>query len=303
MTPSTPQCSGFPALRRWVAASCLMGGMLLASCGGQGSATTGSDSQQNSSGNNTVSLAMAGAYQGSLSSSPSSSDFVSFLTPERVWYALYYLQTNPNTSIYPDIYRGVLSSTTSTSATIASPGLTAFQFSTHLVNSSPSHLSSGGGAISGASASNYQINLTGITLNNSQANPTFSASAIASYAALPGSWSGTLTDNLSAANAGLTLTFNSAGLLTGTSPVDGYANCPLAGHLTLTAASAVATPYYSARLEIPATTNCQRTPASSAAVLTGIGFIHDSPLQGKTKRLELILTDSTGSGISFRGDQ
>jgi hypothetical protein len=36
--------------------------------------------------------------------------------------------------------------------------------------------------------------------------------------------------------------------------------------------------------------------------MTGIGFIHASTVAGK-RRLELILTDSTGSGISFRGDQ
>jgi hypothetical protein len=37
--------------------------------------------------------------------------------------------------------------------------------------------------------------------------------------------------------------------------------------------------------------------------MTGVGFIYKSPAVGKTKRLELILTDSSGSGISFRGDK
>jgi len=297
MTPNASRHPNLTTLRRRAAASCLVAGTLLVSCGGQSSGTvnTTDGSQQNSGGGSTPSLAMAGAYQGSLYSS----DFVSFLTPELAWYALYYLQTNPSASIYPDIYRGALSSTSSTSATIASPGLTAFQFSTHLVNASPSHLSTGGGSISGASATNYQVSLSGITLTNNQANPSFSSSAITSYAALPGSWTGTLTDNLSAASADLTLTFNSAGALTNSAT---YAFCPL--NLTLTAASTLTSPYYVARLEIPVSTGCVRTPPSSIGptVLTGIGFIHASAVSGK-KRLELILTDTSGSGISFRGDQ
>ncbi len=293
------QPSPTPSTRlRWATLACVVAGTLLSSCGGQSSSASnnGGGDSPNAGGNGAASLAMAGAYQGSLYSS----DFVSFLTPELSWYALYYLQTNPGASIYPDIYRGTLSNTTSTSASIASPGLTAFQFTTHLVNSSPSHLSTGSGSISGASATNYQIALSGITLTNNQANPNFSANAIPTYATLPGSWIGTLTDNLSAASADLTLTFSSSGALTNSAS---YAFCPL--NLTLTAASGSANPYYIARLEIPVSTGCARTPPSSigATVLSGIGFIHASPVSGKTKRLELILTDSTGSGISFRGDQ
>jgi hypothetical protein len=243
---------------------------------------------------------MAGAYQGTAAGN--SSDFVSFLTPspDLVWYGLYFLQSDPNASIFPDIYRGTLTSSTSNSANIASPGLTAFQFSTHLVNSSPSHLSTGGGSITGASASSYQISLSGITLNNNQSNPSFSANAVSSYATLPGSWSGTLTDNLSTASAALTLSFNSAGALSNSVS---YAFCPL--NLTLTAAALASNPYYLARLEIPVSTGCVRTPPGSISptVLSGIGFIHASPVAGKTKRLEVILLDATGSGISFRGDQ
>lgn len=298
MTQNAQPPTTRPTLRHWATAACLVAATLLSSCGGQSSGTnTVAGDSQNSGGNsNTASLAMAGAYKGTATGN--SSEFVSFVTPELAWYALYYLQTDLNASIYPDIYRGTLSNTSSTSASIASPGLTAFQFSTHLVNSEPSHLSTGGGSIFGASASNYQISLSGITLNSGLANPSFSASAITSYATLPGSWRGKLTDNLSAASTDLTLTFNSAGKLTGASPTGGYANCPLTNNLTLTAATAAAAnSYYTAYLEIPAATGCQRT----LTVLTGIGFIH-SPSTG-VKRLELILTDSTGSGISFRGDQ
>lgn len=291
-----------PITRRALAACGLLASALLAACGGQsgGDSPSNGGQTQTSGGGTAPSFAMTGAYQGSASGG--SSDFVSFLTPapELSWYGLYYLQTDPNASVFPDIYRGSLTSTTSNAASISSPGLTAFQFSTHLVNSSPSHLSSGGGSITAASASSYQISLSGITLTNNQANPSFTGTAITSYANLPGSWTGTLTDNLSTASAGLTLSFNSAGALTSNAS---YALCPL--NLTLTSASVTANPYYVARLEIPVSTGCVRTPPNSTgpAVLTGIGFIHASPVAGKTKRLELILTDTTGSGISFRGDQ
>jgi hypothetical protein len=48
---------------------------------------------------------------------------------------------------------------------------------------------------------------------------------------------------------------------------------------------------------IPSTNNCAR----SNTTLNGIAFVH-APSAG-VKRLEIILTDNTGSGISFRGDQ
>ena len=300
MNQNTTHRPNLATLRRWAAGTCLLVGTLLSSCGGQSSGianpVTG-DSLTAGGDNITTSFAMAGAYKGTATGS--SSEFVSFLTPapELNWYALYYLQTVLSTSIYPDIYRGTLSNTTSTSASIASPGLTAFQFRTHLVNSSPSHLSTGGGSISGASASNYQISLSDITLNNGLVNPSFSASAITSYASLPGSWTGTLTDNqFGAYLPERTLVFDSAGT---TSNQSAYPPCTL--NLALTPAPVTSKPYFTARLEIPAATGCMRTPTSSTTVMTGIGFIH-APSTGK-KRLELILTDSTGSGISFRGDQ
>ena len=273
-------------------AACGLAAALLASCGGQTSSSPASNgSGQNaggSGGGGAPILTMGGAYQGSLNNS----DFVSFLTPspELNWAALYYLQTNGNIGIYPDIYRGTLGNVTASSANIAS--LTAYQFG--------DQLSTGSASISGASASSYQVALNGIGLTNHISNPTFNAAAITSYAVLPGTWTGRLTDNKGASVDALSLTFNNAGALT--SSVS-YANCPFT--LTLALASASSNPYYTARLDIPPTTGCTRSQLNNfqATVLTGIGFIHDSPATGRSKRLEIILTDSTGSGISFRGDQ
>ena len=285
------------------AALCAVTAALLVSCGGQTyPPEQGSDTGQNKggsgagSGGGAAALAVTGAYQGTLNNS----DFVSFVTPppELAWYGLYYLQTSGNVSIYPDIYRGTFSSVTSDSASIAN--LSAFQFSSHVVNGNLSHLSTGTAVISGASAANYQVALNGVALTNSQANPSFSATAIPTYAVLPGNWTGTLTDNEVSGSAGVSLTFDAEGVLSNSVS---YANCPLA--LKLTSVSLSPPAYYTARLEIAKKTGCRRSEFNSvqATVLTGIGFIHDSPVNGRSKRLEIILTDSTGSGISFRGDQ
>ena len=115
------------------------------------------------------------------------------------------------------------------------------------------------------------------------------------------SWVGDLKDSQSVADTGLTLGFSDAGILTSGGS---YATCVLA--LQLTPQSVSSNPYYAASLQISGdTTTCGRVARNggNALSMTGIGLIHASPVVGKTKRLELILTDTTGSGISFRGDQ
>jgi len=288
----------FPERALVCMAACGIATALLMSCGGQTTSSeviNGPNQSGGESGGGAPRMALSGAYQGTLNSS----DFISFLTPapDLGLYGLYYLQTNGNVSIYPDIYRGSLSNVTSNSASIAN--LSAFQFGTHLVNGSLTHLSTGTAEISGSSPSNYQFVLTGITLSNGQSNPSFSATALTTYAALPGSWTGTLTDN-DAGSAGVSLVFDSAGVMSNSVS---FANCPLA--MTLTPASTSTKPYYTARLEIAKTTGCRRSELNNnqATVLTGIGFIHDAQVSGRSKRLEIVLTDATGSGISFRGDQ
>jgi len=263
---------------------------LLTSCGGQGSATSPTNSPGTLT-NGSQSSTLAGGYQGTVPYSDYNSEFVSFVTPSLDWYALYYLQTT-TASIYPIIFKGRLDNVTSNSATISSPGLTVFQFDLP-------KLSSGGAGITNASAQAYQLDLNGITLPK-PGDLSVQATKMTTYTMPTGDWAGTLTDNLSSASTELTLTFNSSGSGTFTSN-SSSANCALA--LTLTPESQTSNPYFSAALSIATNTLCLRTPASTAITMSGIGFIHASTVSGKTKRLELVLTDSTGSGLSFRGDQ
>lgn len=278
-------------LRRWAATSCVMAGTLLSSCGGQSSGpsnTAGLDSQ-NMGENSTISLAMAGAYQGTVkySGNPYNSDFLSFITPAGAWYGLYFLKTS-SASVYPDIYTGKVTATSTSSATITP--LKASQFG--------KMVSTGSATISGSSALSYHIDLSGIGLANSQP-ASFSPNAITTFTGIGGSWVGDLKDSQSVADTGLTLGFSEAGALT---TGGSYATCTLALQLTLQ--SPTSNPYYAASLQISGdTTTCGRVSRNSGTTVSmnGIGFIH-APSPG-IKRLELILTDTTGSGISFRGDQ
>lgn len=269
---------------------CLLALCGLSSCGGQPGAANNTGKLTPVPGD-TSSLTLAGAYQGRLYDS----DFVSFLTPGLGFYALYFLQTGSSDSIYPDIYQGQLGSVTTNSASIASPGLTAFQYKTHLTADGWSHLTSGGASISGASAAAYDIALTGISLSN-DLPARFSATAIGTLPSIDGAWYGTWADALGDIQAHHTLTI-SGGLAD-----TGFGYCSTM-RLTLTAApESTAHPYFLASLSITPQTSCTRAPSGATpGVLSGIGFVH-STTGGAAKRLNLILTDTSGSGISFRGD-
>jgi len=260
---------------------------LLTACGGQGSATSPTNSPGTLT-NGSQSSTLAGGYQGTVPYSDYNSEFVSFVTPSLDWYALYYLQTTTVHPIYPIIIKGHLNSITSDSATINSPGLTVFQYS-------EPKLSSGGARITNASAQEYKLDLNGIKLPTS-VDLSVQATTMTTYTTLAGPWEGSLTDNF-AGYADLPLTFSSSVNGTFTSNKTSYANCPV--EFTLTPESQTSRPYFSAVVSIAANTGCSRTPGT----MSGIGFIHASTLSGRTRRLELILTDGTGSGLSFRGDQ
>lgn len=290
MTQNATRHPNLTSLRRWTAGSCLMVGALLASCGGQSSGTNTTGGGQTNPGNGTTaSLAMAGAYRGSVTyiGNPYTSDFVSFLTPEGAWYGLYFLKTSSE-SVYPDIYTGTVTATSTSSATI-SP-LKASQYG--------KTVTTGSATVSGSSVLSYRIDLSGINLANSQP-PSFSPTAIDTLTGIGGNWVGDLKDSQSLADTGLTLGFSDAGSLTS----DGrYATCTL--DLQLTPQSTTANPYYAASLKISGdATLCGRVSRNggNTVSMSGIGFIH-APSAG-TKRLELILTDTSGSGLSFRGDQ
>jgi hypothetical protein len=299
MISKTPRFSNNLAPRRCLAALCVVATTLVVSCGGQSSGTSNSNGNGNGSGNGpqqgqdaggTASFAISGAYNAQiLTGAASPSEFITFLTTEGRWYALYYLRNNQY-DVYPDIYTGTVTPTSASSATVA------FQ-ATQGLSSQVNH---GNANITGGSSSSFHLELAGLTMpisNSSTIDPQY----LPTLEGIEDEWDGYLKDGKSNAEPAIKLKFSSTGDLISNSS---YANCSL--DLKLSLKSASNHPYYSADLSLGGdTTLCARVRQNEGTPvhMTGIGLIYKSPAVGKTKRLELILTDSSGSGISFRGDQ
>lgn len=285
-----------PPLGLGLALASLLAATLLVACGGQAStaSTTGQTPGTPPIPVDT-SQTMAGAYTGTLNSS----DFVGFLTPGLEWYALYFLNTSSTPSIYPDIYHVSLSGQPTSKVNITSPGLTAFQFTTRSTPGGPSHLTTGGSVAISATggASNYAIALSGITLANNTTNPAFTV-APASTFAVDGNWTGTWADALGDIRTSAPLSFSQG------SASAGFGSCQtMQLQLTLASDAASSQPYYKATLSIPAQTGCARAPNGTAGLLEGIGFVHGAASGNAAKRLEIIVIDKLGSGVSFSGAQ
>ncbi len=126
---------------------------------------------------------------------------------------------------------------------------------------------------------------------------TFDAPALATSVNLSGTWTGTWVDGLN--DSGVVTTFISEEPLSWN-----FFDC--LGTLSLTPETYTqlggTEKFFQARLTIPMRTGCVRT-ATALVELSGVGFIHASPVVGKEWRLDLMLVDGTGSGISFRGDR
>ncbi len=287
--------NAIPALG--LALASLLAVTLLVACGGQASTATTTGQTPGTPPPTPVdtSQTMAGAYTGTLNNS----DFVGFLTPGLEWYALYFLNTSSTPSIYPDIYHVSLSGQPTSKVNITSAGLTAFQFTTHPTPGGPSHLTTGGSVTISATggASNYAIALSGITLANNTTNPAFTV-APASTFAVDGNWIGTWADALGDIRTSAPLTFNQG------SASAGFGSCQtMALQLTLASDAASTQPYYKATLTIPPQTGCTRAPNNGAGLLEGIGFVHGAASGNAAKRLEIIVIDKSGSGLSFSGVQ
>ncbi|MFM6992725.1 MAG: hypothetical protein ACKOWD_15935 [Rhodoferax sp.] len=284
------------ALRRalGVMAACGVAAALLMSCGGQSLPPTPDNgagpTNGGSGGSNAPGLVMAGAYQGTAAGS--ASEFVSFVTPDLHVYLLYALQVS-DPHVYPIIYTGVAQIPSSNTATVTT--LKSFQY--------PNNLRSGSASVSGSTATAHTVTTSNLSIPTLNASPQFSATAMATTADAQGTWIGTWADGLDGSirtSTNLALSGTAPGPSTGQT---GFGHCDTIA-LTLTPATdAGNTPYFAARADISAATGCLRNPAPSytASTLTGIAFIH-APSPG-VKRLEIILTDPSGSGISFRGDQ
>ena len=244
-------------------------------CGGGGGGTTPTPNPALP-----VATVMQGVYAGSLDGH----EFVSAVTPDADWFALYFLST------IPEIYSGKIVLGLNQLASIPSPGVRAFQ---------NGNLLSGGARFVGASADQYNLSLDGFTSADTKVL-SFNASTVVTVGSLPGSWTGTWTDSLdSKTRAASVLNFSPSGV---TTSFDFFSNCDRPGSMPVLSLTSLSDGIYSVKLQIPQITACDRTPVV-AVELNGVAFVHASSLPGKTLRLDLIAIDSTGSGVSFRGDR
>ncbi len=229
---------------------------------------------------------LAGAYTGTLYDK----SFVSFVTasafPQINWYALYYFDTG-FAAIIPVIYSG--------SAALGSSGVATVAAVREFGSSVPAAVSTGSASITAASVQAYALSMSNLTAPNNQAMAP-NTLAVVTSAGISGTWSGVWSDNINANNAAASVQFDAA--LAATVNFGGCSRT-----IRLTPATASASPYFAVTAEVPVQTNCPRNTGASAVSLSGVAFVYPSPLAGKTRRLELVVVDRTGSGFSFRGDQ
>ena len=284
------RCAGNVGFRRgtpgglWALA--LAACLTVSGCGGGAAPETVAGSKPNA-GTPAVPPAtvLAGAYTGTLYGK----SFVSFVTasafPQINWYALYFFDTG-SAAIIPVIYSG--------SAALGNSGVATVAVVREFGSSAA--VRTGSASITAASVQAYQLSMSNLSAPDNQAMAP-NTSAVVTDASISGTWSGVWSDNINAAsNAAASVQFDAALAAT-----VNFGSCSRT--IRLTPATASASPYFAVTAEVPVQTNCPRNTSASALSLSGVAFVYPSPLAGKTRRLELVVVDSTGSGFSFRGDQ
>lgn len=222
-------------------------------------------------------------------------EFISLLLPitnsssSVQWYGWYFKSQSVNAD--PTLLSGVLDLGLNGAALSNPVGIRAF------ISGS---LATGSVSLSNASLAGFRANVPAVPGQTALAFDAVSATAaeyplvaVASAAALAGRWSGPWSSAGSVYGAS-TLTFsNTGGLLSNTTgfPCD-VSQLSLVPRSTGNA--------FTASLVIPAATLCPWAPLSTPKTLNGIAFIHTPA--GASPRLEVMLLDSDGRGISFRGD-
>ena len=283
------RCAGNVGFRRetpgglwaFALAACLT----VSGCGGGAAPETVAGSKSNPDPVIPPPTVLAGAYTGTLYDK----SFVSFVTasasPQINWYALYYFDTG-SAAIIPVIYSGSAALGSSGAATVA----VVREFG------SSAAVRTGSASITAASVQAYALSMSNLTAPNNQAMAP-NTSAVVTSASISGTWSGVWSDNINAAsNPAASVQFDAA--LAATVNFGGCSRT-----IRLASATASASTYFAVTAEVPVQTNCPRNTSASALSLSGVAFVYPSPLAGKTRRLELVVVDSTGSGFSFRGDQ
>ena len=260
--------------------------LTVSGCGGGAAPETVAGSKSNAGTSEAPpATVLAGAYTGTLYDK----SFVSFVTASASsqinWYALYYFDTG-SAAIIPVIYSGSAALGSSGAATVA----VVREFG------SSAAVRTGSASITAASLQAYQLSMSNLSAPNNQAMAP-NISAVVTDASISGTWSGVWSDNINAAfNAAASVQFDAALAAT-----VNFGSCSRT--IRLASATASASPYFAVTAEVPVQTNCPRNTSASAVSLSGVAFVYPSPLAGKTRRLELVVVDSTGSGFSFRGDQ
>jgi len=256
--------------------------LMVSGCGGGAAPETVAGSKPNPAA--PPATLLAGAYTGTLYDK----SFVSFVTasasPQINWYALYYFDTG-SAAIIPVIYSGSAALGSSGAATVA----VVREFG------SSAAVRTGSASITAASVQAYQLSMSNLSAPNNQAMAP-NTSAVVTDASISGIWSGGWSDNINTAiNSAASVQFDAA--LAATVNFGGCSRT-----IRLASATASASPYFVVTADVPVQTGCPRTPGASVS-LSGVAFVYPSPLAVKTRRLELVVVDSTGSGFSFRGDQ
>ena len=264
----------------------------LVACGGTSSNDSSNASSPASSNNDIVNkngdsiTQLQGFYQATVGGKK----FISLVLPANGgvarWYGWYFNKPlTPDAD--PDLYSGNL--TLGINGAAQSNGADIRIYFGNTLNSRSASFSQ-------ASLDSFQSTITNVVTKTSE---TISATAqIVLKDSLQGTWEGTWS---SAGNtlASKKIIFDGNGVLTSMEP---FYNCKVnANELLLTArAGNLYDAAITLRSDQPAG-NCAWVTNGVSVTFSGVGFIHTSPVAGK-KRLELMLLDTDGRGISFWGD-
>jgi hypothetical protein len=255
--------------------------LMLGACGNGGGADNTTDPTTPTPPTTTATI-LSGAYQGTATASSGVKEFVSAITPAGKFYAMYFW------SSIPDIYEGSVTLGVNGNATVSA--LRAFQ---NGANAGPYTAT-----VTGASSTSYAISPVGFSVRTPSS---VSAAALSTTSDLSASaWTGTWSDSsLVGALANQSLAFDGTGVLNN---FNFYSSCRSAS-TSLSVQPISGASLYNVTLNIPQITGCDRTE-TSAVVMTGVAFVYPlTTVPGKTQRLDMVMVDSTGSGITFRGER
>jgi hypothetical protein len=238
-----------------------------------------------------TSTLIKGLYSGTLGSK----EVISVVTPGFEFFALHF-----NTANNPDIYSGKLSFGLNGAASTTGDGLRA---------NVSGLLRSGTASFTNGSLDAYSASLnlaSQLALEFTLTAPVsgiYQVSLQPILSELQGRWQGIWSDGgatTGTESAPFSIDISNVGGVT--LPVNSLVNsCQYIASISPQAGVNI----FSVVLTIPALTGCVRTiEKPSGVILNGVAVVYKSPVAGKTSRLDLVVIDeTTGSGISFRGDR